>query len=298
MLYRLLLVMMLLIVCTTPAGAETVQVDAAMDAAFFDTEPDNNIGRHTHVPAGVTNTGRVNHAVFFMDIASFIPAGATINSASFVFDVTRQGGGVDADFALHRVITAWDEGTGIGNGGAVTGNGVTWNNATATTAWSTPGGDYAAADSGQVFVTGVSTFSLGNAQLVADLQAMLDGTTSNFGFLLRAVLDNVTGTAVRVGSQETGGGARFVIDFTPMSVSGDLDGDGFIGVTDLDLVLASWGTSHAAADADGSGTVGQGDLDIVLGQWGDGAPPDVNVPEPGSLALLGLGGLILAQRRR
>lgn len=79
---------------------------------------------------------------------------------------------------------------------------------------------------------------------------------------------------------------------------GDMDGDGFVGVTDMDLVLARWGDTVtpfdvAAGDWDGDGRVGQADLDRVLGNWGAGVPPGAAIPEPGSaVALLGLAWLV------
>ena len=61
---------------------------------------------------------------------------------------------------------------------------------------------------------------------------------------------------------------------------GDLNGDGWVGQGDLDIVLDQWGRRTTSvppitdprADADNSGSVGQGDLDIVLAQWGDNCP--------------------------
>ena len=83
---------------------------------------------------------------------------------------------------------------------------------------------------------------------------------------------------------------------------GDLDHDGFVGLGDLDIVLNQWNMSVNAGswtqgDASGDGFVGLDDLDVVLAYWNTGTPPQVAVPEPTGVALLGLGGLALLRRR-
>ncbi|MEM9414860.1 MAG: zinc-dependent metalloprotease family protein [Planctomycetota bacterium] len=81
----------------------------------------------------------------------------------------------------------------------------------------------------------------------------------------------------------------------------DLNGDGFVGAADLDILLANWGSTTGTAatgDANGDGVTNQLDLDIVDAAWGTGTPSGGGVPEPGSLALLSLGGLVLLRRRQ
>jgi len=81
----------------------------------------------------------------------------------------------------------------------------------------------------------------------------------------------------------------------------DLDGDGFVGASDLDLLLANWGGAGGtpgAGDANGDNAVDALDLNIIISGWGEGTPPPGVVPEPGSLALLLVGGLAVGRRRR
>ncbi len=76
-------------------------------------------------------------------------------------------------------------------------------------------------------------------------------------------------------------------------LAGDLDGDGYVGLSDLDLVLGNWNSTVTPGvsngDPSGDGYVGLDDLDIVLSNWNLGTPPgDVlqNIPEPASAAIL------------
>ncbi|XAL99600.1 hypothetical protein OT109_18725 [Phycisphaeraceae bacterium D3-23] len=87
-------------------------------------------------------------------------------------------------------------------------------------------------------------------------------------------------------------------------LAGDVTGDGFVGVEDLDVILANWGSQVVAGDSaagewTGDGVVGQADLDITLAGWGDGVQPEPNVPEPGSAMLVaGMLSLLTTRRRR
>ncbi len=76
----------------------------------------------------------------------------------------------------------------------------------------------------------------------------------------------------------------------PYVLAGDLDGDGYVGLSDLDIVLLSWNTTvtpgSIPADANDDGYVGLDDLDIVLNNWNESTPPEVSIPEPGSAIML------------
>jgi hypothetical protein len=223
---RIFQLLLLVAALQAPAYSDTVQVDVQRDGGYLDLQPDNNLGGHTHVPVGRSNNGAVRRSVFYFDVESQVPPGSTIESVQFVFDVGQQGGGnghSGADFQLHRVTRAWTEGTGGSSNGEITGNGATWNSATGTIAWDTPGGDFSPVVLGTVYVDVTSppeTFSISSPQLVAEVQDMLDHPQTNFGFLLKANPETLFGSAARVTSREGApfgpeDAARLIIDFVP-----------------------------------------------------------------------------------
>ncbi len=93
-----------------------------------------------------------------------------------------------------------------------------------------------------------------------------------------------------------------VSNFEP-TLMGDLDGDGFVGIADLNIVLGAWNQNvppgNPLADPSGDGFVGIEDLNLVLGNWNTGTPPTIgtpNIPEPSTLGLFVLSGVIFTRR--
>ncbi len=78
--------------------------------------------------------------------------------------------------------------------------------------------------------------------------------------------------------------ASFTTHGTPgadeSALVGDINGDGFVGIEDLDLLLAHWGdaagssSGAAAADLDNDGRVNSPDLSILIANWGNGSVPN------------------------
>jgi Bacterial Ig-like domain/FG-GAP repeat/RTX calcium-binding nonapeptide repeat (4 copies) len=81
-----------------------------------------------------------------------------------------------------------------------------------------------------------------------------------------------TDTATNAGSDATLN--ELVIE---VPLVGDLDGDGFVGIADLNIVLGNWNQAvppaDPRADVDGDNFVGIVDLNAVLGNWNAGTPP-------------------------
>ncbi len=232
-------------------------IDSNKDAGFFAAGFDmgvpgfvvNNFGAHTHVPVGQANSDRVNRGVFQFDIAGNVPGGATVTAVTFEFEVTQQGGsqGMAAvDFSLHRVTTPWVEGSGNGNIGFESMDGVTWENAfddpMNPVPWTTLGGDFDAMTSGTVLVDGPDgmgmgdppvTYSITSPKLIADVQAIVDGSADDNGFLLKADPEGVNGSAARVTSREGGNAAKLIIEFASNVLLGDINLDGVVDLLDV-----------------------------------------------------------------
>jgi hypothetical protein len=120
----------------------------------------------------------------------------------------------------------------------------------------------------------------------------------DLGLITTIRLGGGTANATQAASHHTIDEIRFD-DASPFStaLAGDLDGDGFVGITDLNIVLGAWNQNVTpgnvlGGDPSGDGFVGIEDLNVVLGNWNAGTPPAASaVPEPATFALLGLCGL-------
>ncbi len=93
--------------------------------------------------------------------------------------------------------------------------------------------------------------------------------------------------------------------FVPL-VTGDLNGDGFVGIDDLNTMLGLWNLpvpvgsiQYGDIAGNGDGYVGIDDLNVLLANWNAGVPPVVSVsaPEPTSLGWLSVAGIGILARR-
>jgi hypothetical protein len=190
------------------ARADSTNLNPVADTALLEKNPDFNLGGTNPILAGTTATGPRSRALFRFDLSQ-LPAGTTINSASFTIQVTKKNfSGVGSDFTLHRLLRSWGEGAGSFLAGAPAADGeATWNNRFhPSDGWGAPGAaadvDFVSSGSATKHLDdpGSYTFSSTPA-LVADIQKWVDNPSTNFGWILITESEGTVLTSRRIASR-------------------------------------------------------------------------------------------------
>ncbi|MDZ4817966.1 MAG: DNRLRE domain-containing protein [Planctomycetota bacterium] len=212
-----------------------------------------------------------------------IAPGTDIDSAKLMLEAFDAGNG----FRIHQMLVDWSEAS-------------TWNSMV-------DGVQTDSTEAGPAILPTFTNVSSGTIEIdvTSLVQAYIDGSATNYGWLIAPILNGTDGVDFR--SSEYGTlnlrPRLEVVLPEPVPLAGDLNNDGFVGQDDLNLILNNWGQEvppgNPLADSDGNGFVGQDDLNAVLSAWEQGTPPPVTpVPEPATYLLLGLAGVgLLAMRR-
>ena len=195
-----------------------IELRPVADTSLHQIAQANNMGGHSHVAVGTTGQGTRSRGLFRFDLSA-IPQNAVVTSVTITFDLQQipRADATGNSHSIHRVLTAWGEGSKIGNLGLpATAGEATWLHSAHPTTWQTPGGDFAAEPSAtQVLGPSPGVFTLNStAALVADVQAWLADPTQNFGWLLKVTDEAPTLTARRFSSSETPEGARLRIEYS------------------------------------------------------------------------------------
>ncbi|GAB5554095.1 MAG: hypothetical protein Sapg2KO_36860 [Saprospiraceae bacterium] len=181
----------------------TVMLPASKDNSLF-SENNNSNGGGDDLFTGRTNQGNLRRTLIQFDLST-IPSGATITDAQLKIRGSRQAANA---VAIHRLMADWGEGTSVatgqgGQGASPTNNDATWNfSFFNTTSWSTAGGDFMPTASATADVSSGSTSNWTGANVVADVQAWIDDSATNFGWIIIGDESN-NNSAVRLVSRES-----------------------------------------------------------------------------------------------
>jgi hypothetical protein len=144
--------------------------------------------------------------------------------------------------------------------------------------------------------------------MVGQVQQIIDGVTTIDGVVVPVLGAGVSGvyTALNLNEyKETGGLSpldTMMDDFLARTdtLYGDANLDGVVDEADYDILAANWLTGDVWAEGDFTfdGTVDQADFAVLQENWGGEGDAPTSIPEPTTLALLGIGVVMQYSRRR
>jgi hypothetical protein len=205
----------------TAVQADTITIYASRENTIFQDLRANSDGGGGALFVGEDQRSFARRALIGFDIATNIPAGATITSVQLsLFEEQASPGQKSArPIELHRLLDDWGGGTtgqgvpathsGMGFPTPADGSTATWSHRFYNTVpWTSSGGDFAATASGSTMV-GITRQAYvwdSTPMMVADVQGWLDDPASNFGWLLLG-LESTPGTARRFDSGDAANSA-------------------------------------------------------------------------------------------
>jgi hypothetical protein len=209
----------------------TATLSPVADNTLYQDATTNSNGAGTSLFAGETSRGfGARRALLKFDVAASVPAGAHIDSVALQLHVSKDIGGANT-FGAYLLSDNWGEGASNagdpgGDGTPATTNDATWIsrffNASPPEPWTTPGGDFQATASATTSIGGLGFVQFSSASLASNVQAWLDGTSGQFGWLVKAVDESIPGTALKFDSREsltTANRPQLTINYTAAAVN-------------------------------------------------------------------------------
>ena len=175
-----------------PARAEIVHLKAARDTTIYESlDGATSNGAGSHLMVGTDSNGKARRALVYFDVASSIPEGATVISATLSLSASWTADDTPQVVEIFGVLSAWGEGGAIdsstpGGGGNATAGDATWvHTFYPFEVWNRPGGDFDFTFTGVTWVSGRADYSWTSTRMRDDVQRWLDDPTTNFGWLVR-----------------------------------------------------------------------------------------------------------------
>ncbi|VAW48167.1 hypothetical protein MNBD_GAMMA02-744 [hydrothermal vent metagenome] len=214
----------MILIAFTVTG-ENIELTTSKDNTAFESSllaKSNGAGDYFFAGRIAQPADSVRRGLIYFDLSA-VPTGSTINDVSLELTSSRSIAGLRT-LSIHRAESDWGEGAsdssfmGGGGGGADAEIGdATWlHTFYDQDTWNNVGGDYTATESASTDMIGEQTGEFSSAQLTADVQNWIDGTTDNFGWFVIGDESTLT-TAFRFNSRENDDSStrpKLIIDYS------------------------------------------------------------------------------------
>jgi hypothetical protein len=177
----------------TPTAVVPTTLGASQDSWIDQANVTQNKGTDANLKVQPA-AGKLRRTLVKFDLSSFPPA-SCVATALLKLRLTAVQS-TSRTFGVYRVTQGWTEGTGTTN------SGVTWNTRNGVSAWTAPGGDFAATATAST-ATGTTNNVTLQWNVTADVAGFLAGTAPNNGWLVKDVAEG-SGNEFRFASRENG----------------------------------------------------------------------------------------------
>jgi hypothetical protein len=186
--------------------ADTVVIPADRDNTLFQSASGSiSNGAGPAMFAGANSAANIRRALMRFDVASYVPANATILSVELRLHVSNAPDSIPRTIDVCRLLADWGEGgsyaTGGGGAPAQPGDATWLHRFYSDQLWASAGGDFDPSPHATAVVGDPDDYVWTSAALTADVEAWLANPAEDFGWMLRGEED-VPSTARRIDTRE------------------------------------------------------------------------------------------------